>query len=762
MIRARFLILLARFALLFERLTPLFLHIFLVAGSFGVLALSGLLPRLPGWGHLALLGLFLLTFTGLAGRDFRRLRLPRKNQAMQRLEQHNHLPHGPLSALHDRPALGQNALWESHLARMRQAIRALRPCPPRPQAARIDPFGLRFIVLLALVFMTILHGDDARHRITQSLQPKLTMPAFWILPDFEARIIPPAFTELPSLLLNAGQNKAPLRIPAGSLLQIHLPAQLAKHARIYAKGLAIPFRLRKDGSAAMTLVLDQNDNLQLKGRIRTLARWNILILPDTPPEAVWTEAPSATAQNNLSLPFHASDDYGLETLVLRITRDSETLDFPLSANARKTVDGPAFLDLTAHPWAGAPVSLSLIAMDARGQMGEAPPVSLTLPERVFTHPVAKALVAIRKNLMETGNRGQARMQLEGLATHPGAFDGDFTVFLALRAASARLAFNHKTKATSEVADLLWKTALRLEDGGLSLALEKLESIRQQLEQALDNPDTSDAEIAALMEQFSRAFAEYLQTLAENMERGMMASTMAPAGMDLSDLANAFSDMKAMAESGARDAARDMLSALSDLLQGISLKAQNPATQAFWQAFSDLQTLVERQDALLNDTFKAKEEDLPGLGAEQDALQKALGETAQSLEALMGGVPDPLTQAGNAMGEAARLLKNGQGQLAQQAQAQALSDLKDSLKNMMQQAMSGGGSGQGSMPMGMGGSDPFGRMQGGADIFGRPVDIETRKGLAKTREILKSLREKAGDMRRPPQERDYMNRLLKRF
>ena len=62
--------------------------------------------------------------------------------------------------------------------------------------------------------------------------------------------------------------------------------------------------------------------------------------------------------------------------------------------------GASFQDLTAHPWAGLPVELRAVARDALGQIGASAPVAMTLPERKFDHPVARAIIEQRKRLAQ--------------------------------------------------------------------------------------------------------------------------------------------------------------------------------------------------------------------------------------------------------------------------------------------------------------------------------------------------------------------------
>ena len=65
----------------------------------------------------------------------------------------------------------------------------------------------------------------------------------------------------------------------------------------------------------------------------------------------------------------------------------------------KQVEGKATQDLTAHPWAGLKVRMTLAARDQAGQIGLSEPYEFILPERNFTKPLAKAVVEQRKKLV---------------------------------------------------------------------------------------------------------------------------------------------------------------------------------------------------------------------------------------------------------------------------------------------------------------------------------------------------------------------------
>src|SRR3546814_12470524 len=71
----------------------------------------------------------------------------------------------------------------------------------------------------------------------------------------------------------------------------------------------------------------------------------------------------------------------------------------LPGSGLEAVDAKDFHDLTPHPWAGHPVEMTLVARDEAGQEGRSAAVRLTLPERPFTHPVARAVIEQRKRLV---------------------------------------------------------------------------------------------------------------------------------------------------------------------------------------------------------------------------------------------------------------------------------------------------------------------------------------------------------------------------
>ena len=106
----------------------------------------------------------------------------------------------------------------------------------------------------------------------------------------------------------------------------------------------------------------------------------------------------------------------------------------------------------------------------------------------------------------------------------------------------------------------------------------------------------------------------------------------------------------------------------------------------------------------------------------------------------------------------------------QAQTRALDRLRQGASRMAEQMARRLGGAFGLRPGQRGrrsgpGSDPFGRRSGGG--FGTSVDdggiqIPSHSERRRARELLDELRRRAGERHRPVFERDYIDRLLKRF
>jgi uncharacterized protein (TIGR02302 family) len=799
---------LARAALLWERVWPACWPVLAVLASFLILGLFDLLPLLPGLLHAALLlGSGAAIVVALAVIT-RRIVLPDRIAARRRLEEASGLEHRPLQALADRPstALDPQAaqLWQAHRRRMAAATRRLRIGLPAAGLAGIDPLGLRALLAMLLLIGAIDAGVDWRERLVRALTPPFPGGSPALAASLDIWITPPEYTGF-----------APQFLRPKTTETIHVPTGSALLAQVHS-GNAVP-RLAIDGEGhdfdavdkqnfRTTATLTSGKQLAVIQAGTTLGSWPIEITPDSPPKIAFAKPPAATPRAALRIDYQASDDYGVEGVKAVIRRDGGKpdeaieIEAPLPGLHLKQAQATSYHDLTPHPWAGLPVEVRLIATDALGQTGESEPVRMKLPERVFNHPIARAIIEQRKELViDPGSRAAVADTLSDLHERPNLYRDDTIVFLGLRLAEQRLRLNDDEKSIAEVEQLLWDTALRVEDGRMSLAERELRRLQQELQDALAK-NAPDEEIDRLMRELQQALDRYLQALAENLARNpdQAEQPIDPSQIVTgSDLQRMIDRARELARDGARDQARELLSQLRNMLENLRMAKpgqvpQRGSSQA-QQMMRGMHDLMQRQQQLLDRSFRAQQQAQQGRmgqrgqpgGDQQDAtsemgdaagqqegLRRMLGEMMRRLGDGFGEIPDPLGRAERAMRDAAEALQRRQPGEAIGPQTEALDQLQQAAREFAQQMQRRLGRGNPD-DNDVGATDSEPRDQVERDPLGRPmsnngtldrgdVKIPDQNTLQKAREILDELRRRAGERFRPEIELDYIERLLKRF
>ncbi|MBV9583854.1 MAG: TIGR02302 family protein [Alphaproteobacteria bacterium] len=816
---------LARAALLWERAWPAAWPAVCVIGVFAVLALFDLLPAMPGWLHAGVLAVLAAALAAaIAWGMFRRAEAPVWSDpaaARRRIERASGLAHRPLQALLDQPSAPLDraaaGLWAAHRHRMEAAIRRLRVGWPVAGLARHDPWGVRSVLAIVVLLGVIDAGADWRERAARALSPNFAGGAATVASSFDLWITPPEYTGLAPQFLRAGEA-GPIQVPTGSVLlaQVHGGGSLPRLA-IDSESRDLQavdkqnFRIETTLTSGQTLAVTQGHTM--------LGRWAIEIVPDNPPAIAFAQPPKGTARAALRLDYHASDDYGVETAkaVIRLagSKPSEgslgepiELELPLPGLHLKDAQATSYHDLSPHPWAGLPVEIRLVATDALGQTGESEPVRMTLPERVFNHPIARAIIDQRKELAKDPNSADAVAEILGdLNKRPVLYRDDTAVFLALHMAQLRLSRGHDKDTISVVQQILWETALRIEDGRMAMAEQDLRRLQQQLQDALAK-GAPDEEIERLMSELRQALDRYLQSLAEELQRHPDEATQPvdPSRMITGrDLQRMLDRAREMARSGARDQAREMLSQLQNMLENLrtARPGQMPrGSSEAQQMMRGLQELMQRQQQLLDKSFRAqrqqgqqgqqgqqnragqpgqpgRQQDATGdngeMGdeaGEQEGLRHSLGDLMRRLGEGMGDIPDPFGRAERAMRDATGALQRGQPSDAIGPQTEALDQLQQAARDFAQQLRQRLGKGWGGDDeVGATDRDQRGRIE--RDPFGRPtssdgtydqsdVRIPDESTLQKSRQILDELRRRAGERSRPSIELDYIERLLKRF
>jgi uncharacterized protein (TIGR02302 family) len=817
---------LARAALAWERLWPALWPAAAVAGLFLTAALLDLLPWLGGWLHLLALVAFGGGFAAALWRGLRGMRLPGEAAARRRLETASGLPHRPLEALDDELAAGRHdplaeALWQAHQRRLLRGMARLRVGWPAPGVPRRDRLALRGGLVLVLAVAIVAGGQEPLSRMARALSPDLTPIAAARQASLDLWITPPAYTGLAPVFLQSGSAAAatnartdrdtPIVVLAGSTLLAQVNGGAGSPV-LHLGGREIGFTKVDAATHHVTVELAASGGLRIEQGGEQLGEWRLEVVPDTPPKVEFATPPARTGRAAMRLEYQAEDDFGLTGVRARITRadaadrseGAAAIELGLTLPGRRLTEARSvsFHDLTAHVWAGIPVDIRLEATDAIDQTGTSDAFRTVLPERIFNHPVARAIVEQRKQLTldPEANAAMVAEVLRGLAARPNHYYDDIVVFLALTTAASRVLADSGPGSVAAVQRLLWDTALRIEDGKLSIAGRDLREAQQRLMQALAD-NAVDEEIQRLMDELQAALDEYLQALAEELARqqqtGALQQMIDPQAvmMDRLDLQRMIDRARELARAGARDAARQMLSQLQELLENLRSGAMGQMDQRSRQAMQsmrDLQELINRQHQLLNETFRRSQRgqqgqqeggqgqlgqpqggEIPGDEARaaqrQGALRSALGELARRLDELTGSIPGGFGRADQAMRDATKALRQGLPGDAVGPQTEALDQLQQAARALSEQMMQQmGGQGLVAGPGGPGrrrgpGNDPFGRpRQDGGAADTSNVRIPDEADLQRARAILDELRRRAGDRQRPSLELDYIDRLMRRF
>ncbi len=827
----------ARAAIGFERLWSASFAAILVAAVLALALLTGVLAALPDTVRLGVLAAFALAFLWSL-RPFLSLRRPSEAELLRRLEIETVLKHRPLSALRDELADKQagaesSFLWREHLARTRAAIATLRAGVPRSDWGRRDPFALRNAVFLALIAIFLLNAHDWRGRMSAGLS---AAPAATADVRLDAWITPPNYTGKPPVLLTGADGTGNLAVDD----EIVVPENSALIVRFNNAGepglrLAKP---REDGSAGDTiteptlaakqegavhetkLTLDRPVVVVASDRGRAIRTWRIALIPDAPPEVGITGRIETTANAAISVPWQVKDDYGVSALgaALRLSDEQEDgtgisdsgvflFDAPdftvqLPKSAVRAAEGKAIQDLTAHPWAGLMVELTLTARDGAGQATESKPVRFKLPEREFTKPLARALVEQRRKLvMRPDDRTDVLTMLDALAIWPDDILEESGVYLGLRLAQTQLYRAKSDADVKQTIELLWKIAVSIEDGETNDARRDLEAARKALQEALARGDPPE-KIAELMQRLREAMDRFLTAMMNEARRNQSAEqsqrnrerAAEMRAIDPQDLNRMLDAIEKLARSGANEAAQELLSRLEELLSNLQpgMAEMSPDLNApLAEMLEQLGEILKQQQELMDQTFRMPEPGMeggemgqegmegrePGMQGSQpgegEGLAQQQDKLAQMLEQLMQQLgqngmqsPAPFGRAQRNMGDASGALRRTERGRALSEQDQAMQDLRQGAETMARNLMQQGTGNQGNY--GRHGEargddrDPLGRpLPSRGEDFGPERNmLPSEAAIEKARRILEFLRSRANDGTMQKLERDYLDRLLR--
>jgi uncharacterized protein (TIGR02302 family) len=625
--------------ILWERLWPALvapaavIALFLAVSWFGFWLEAPRGLRVVGVAAFALA--FLYSLKGLPG-----IRQAPDGEARAKLDRDSGLPHRPVEAMTDTLSLASDdssrAFWALHQKRAQEAVNKLRVATPDPALRRRDPWALRFAPFALAIAALFAAGPDLTNRVTAAFQwtePLAPPPP----PRLDVWLDPPGYTGRPPLFLVRSQSpeqqaaaSGPVQAPVNSVLVLR--ATPADGVTVDVSGALQPAEAPTPAAGAFEkrFTLTGPGEAIVRRGSTILGRFPLAAIPDTAPEIVLKEVTPTDKRDGLRVVYSIKDDYGAregEAKFSPIRKDGEaprrTLVEPPSAplslpyGNQQEADGETVVTLLEHPWAGARVKLQLHVKDDAGNTGSSETREVTLPQRTFTHPLAKALVEQRRNIvLDPDRKDRVQIALDALLIEPEKFLAKQSgAYIGLRLASQRLRAARTDAKLLEVADWLWTMALELDDGGLSEAEKALAEAQERLKEALDrNADAN--EIKKLTEELRRAMDRYMREFAERAQRENRLSENRPNDpnqrmLNRNDMQKMLEEIEKLSREGRHAEAQELLRQLNEAMKNLQAqrgqRQQGQRERGMGESMNELDQMTREQQQLRDRTYREGQE-----------------------------------------------------------------------------------------------------------------------------------------------------------
>ena len=843
----------ARYAIAWERSWPHLARLLTVIGLFLAVSWAGLWLALPFLARAIGLGLFALAALG-ALFPLVRFRWPSREEGLSRLDRGSGIRHRPATALTDTLATQDpvaQALWQAQRERTLASIKRIRAGLPSPRLAIHDPWALRALVAVMMLATYVAAGDERALRTLAAFDWNGVLSPANIRVD--AWVTPPLYTGKPPIILSAANKEGalpaagPLPVPAGSTLIVRSSGGTLDVLAGGGVSEVQPTAEAPKGTNERHFTIAGDGTVHVRAPSGQ-PQWKFTAIPDRAPTIALAKDPERQAHGSLQMSYKIEDDYGVtEAQAHFVARPG---DAPKAATAKGTTEnasaaprplfnppqfplvlpnartrngvGQTVKDLSEDPYAGADVTLTLTAKDEAGNEAKSEPFNMRLPERLFTKPLARALIEQRRILaLDANQNGQVFAALDALMIAPELFTPEAGQYLGLYSVARQLEAAHTDDSLREVVASLWALAVTIEDGDITDVDKALRAAQDALKQALER-GASDEEIKKLTENLRAALDNFMRQLAEQLRNNpqALARPLDPNTrvMRQQDLNNMIERMERLSRSGDKEAAKQLLEQLQEMLENLQMAQPGQSGDGdMEQALNELGDMIRKQQQLRDKTFKqgqdsrrdrahGKQNDqgMGDLQQDQQGLRDRLRKLQQELakrgmgqgqkgqrgeqgqkgqqgqqgqgqqgdqQAEDGDGEDGLGQADSAMGDAGSRLGEGNADAAVDSQGKALEALRKGAQSMAEAMQQGEGEGQSEGP-----GNRAGRQQSGGnqtDPLGRPlhgrefgddftVKIPGEIDVQRARRILEELRRRLADPQRPQIELDYLERLLKDY
>jgi len=846
----------ARLFMVWERYSPVFALSVLFVCVFLIGSFSGLWQWIGDPWRLIVLGLALIWMIRTVLRA-RTLPFPTRSNAKRRVETDADVKHRPLDTLFDKPAITSEG-WELHYRQAEDRIDIMSGPRLRPALAIIDKFFLRFIAPVGVILALMIGAGSNYDRLRHALQPNWIHGAWGDDITFEAWADPPAYTGRPPIYFRELDD---IEIPEGSELVARIngtrsPSRLKIKGKTRTQYLKLT-QIGPDSFEVRTILEDTSTASWRIGEIRK--EWSIRTLKDQKPEINFVREPDADKRDRLIFAYSVEDDYGIETLNLKMTLlqdDPEAtpqikeVNVPLNGTIQSSDEESVALDLTRHVWAGKKVSAVLEGTDGKGQTATTEIVYFTVPDKIFVEPIAKAIMEHRSLILSgtqeyrpfpqlTRNQRRNRpwfdtfepefrlerapadiqraaLLMDAVTDSPEGLFQDPAVYMGLRNVAYRLRYADEQADLSGLPEELWEIAIRAEFGVLGTALQEMREAEAALRDGIARR-APQREIDTLFDRYNEAVERYREELLrqaiedQNVAEGGGGNNSNNFNVDqIQELLDAIEEAN---RQGDTEGARRALAQLAELLENMQIQLSQGGggsgqgmpgelSEEMREALEDLADILGEQRELQDQTREAERQEQnqansggqsgsgeteqgqseePGLTPEELAeLQGELLELLENADALLpengegssgggdedgeGSGPDPeraLEDARRAMAIAEEALRNGELGRAEEGQQAAIEALREAGRGLAELAREDNQGENGQQTANDGTGDPLGR-DGNGNLDDSDADLDARDNARRSREIQKEIERRAAEQEREKQEREYLERLLRRF
>ncbi|WP_034988899.1 TIGR02302 family protein [Bartonella senegalensis] len=784
--------------LFFERIWVQLLPFFLVLSLFCSLSWFGIFGILGYWTHL-LLFVFIL-FSAVANLLFLvNFRLPTFREVNYRLEQENGLKNQPLSVQKDRLCPENNEdfhqiIWREHQRRMAKQLYHLKTGIAYPNSAAFDPLALRTVCVLLCVCAFSFSFGSLGGRLADAFdfRPLIDEASMRI----DAWVTPPAYTGMAPIYLTQGETTH-FAVPEGSSVVVRVVngAGVTVKALVKEDTHKVLFSKKSEKTPLNDPIvhfethLERSIDLLVSSRHKQL-QWFLQVIKDQHPTIRWLEKPGRILTGSLELQYELEDDYGVtkafveiepfldkhkNTAVLYKAPEIKLL-LPRGGKGKmRTVQ-----DVSAHPWAGSEVKITLVAEDGAGQKARSKTFVMTLPQRVFSHPVARAVGELRRLLaLDAAKKERVLDMLSALLVRPEDGLKNATHFLALQSAWTKLSMAETEDDLRNVVDYLWQIALGIEGNQLQSTQKNLKQAQAALRDAL-RYGASAAEIERLMADLRQAMDDYVRSLAEraqNNSKNSKNSDLNRSPLSEDTLKEKLNLIEEMAKTGSSLAAEQLLSEVEQILDHLQVQKNNQGEEKTKNQFAQMKEkmdqlgeVMRRQQEILNETHQLEMEQRRGENVpeqQRKSLQKRQAELQLELSTLEKELSekgfeqsDQLKKAEEKMNSAEVALENGDHQISMQNQSAALESLRQGAQNIlekMRKVLKEAGDHQNAIS---GHQDPLGRPLSSKNTQGQEGGaIPQESDQIRARQILEEIRKRLSKEHILEAEKNYLERVL---